>query len=163
MSQTLDINTERGRLAAADQLRATEIVFGSDHEFAFLSTAMTGAAAADGFIVKSGTVTGIAEVKSRDMDYAKLFGGFKAEWLVSFQKLLDVQSLSKLLRIPSYGLLYLVPSAMVLVVRFTDSSGDIVCQYRVEETKTKASCNGGQAIRENAFIKMDKAKIYKER
>jgi hypothetical protein len=160
---TLDINTERGRVAAADQKRATEIVFGNNHQFHFLHTPTTGAAAVDGFICKDGIVTGVAEIKSRDTTYENLMTAFGGEWLVTHQKLLDLQSVSRLLKIPAYGLLYLTKSGCVVVVAITDSEGFFICHHREETTKTQKTCNGGEATRENSFIDVFRAKVYRER
>jgi hypothetical protein len=88
------------------------------------------------------------------------FGG---EWLVTHQKLLDLQSVSRLLEIPSYGLLFHVPSNCVVVVTITNSEGEFVCRHREEDTKTQRSCNGGQALRRNSFIDVRGAKVYRER
>ena len=158
---TLDINSPRGRIAAADQLRAVEIVFGGANGFNFFSTATDDAAAIDGFVVHLGIINAVAEIKSRDCTYENLMGPFKGEWLLSHQKLLDVQAISRLLRIPGYGFLFLVPSDMVLVLTLTNSLGTIVCRHREELTATKKSCNGGSIQRNNAYIDVSGAKIYR--
>jgi hypothetical protein len=157
----LDINSPRGRIAAADQLRAVEIVFGGANGFNFFSTATDDAAAIDGFIVRNSVITGLAEVKSRDMDYETLLGKYHGEWLLTFQKLLDIQKVSQLLHIPGYGLLFLIPSDMVLVLTLTNSLGTIVCRHREELTATKKTCNGGSIQRNNAYIDVSGAKIYR--
>lgn len=159
----LDINTKRGRVAAADQLRATEIVFGKDHQFHFLVTSITGAAAVDGFICKNGVVTGVAEIKSRDTDYNTLMTSFAGEWLVTHQKLLDLQSVSRLLKVPSYGLVYLTKSDCVIVVAITNSEGEFVCRHREERSQTQATCNGGVANRMNSKVDVRGSKVYKEK
>ena len=158
---TLDINSPRGRIAAADQLRAVEIVFGGANGFNFFSTATDDAAAIDGFIVRSNIITGVAEIKSRDTSYETLLGQYHGEWLLTFQKLLDLQKVSQLLKIPGYGLLYLIPSDMVLVLTLVNSLGTIVCRHREELTATQRTCNGGSIQRNNAYIDVSGAKIYR--
>ena len=162
MTAHLDINTPNGQRAAALQLRATEIVFGRSDAFSFVHTPTNDASAIDGFIVKAGVATGIAEAKSRDMTYEQLIGPFKGEWLLTLQKLQDIAAVSKLLFLPGYGLLYLVPSARVLVIPLTASNGNIICSYREEMTETQATCNGGKIFRENAYINVANARIYNE-
>ena len=160
---TLDINTPKGREAAADQQRAAEIVFRSSAAHSFVHTAMNDAAAIDGFIVKDGIAVGIAEIKSRyDMNYAQLMVDRAAEWLLTHQKLLDLQKVSQLLRLPGYGFIYLKQEGMVLVVQLTNAEGEIICKYRVENTATQRTINGGVANRDNAFISVVNAKIYRE-
>jgi hypothetical protein len=161
---SLDINTPRGQVAAADQIRAAEIVFGGESQraagFSFIHTQTDEASAVDGFIVKDGMIAGLAEIKSRDMTYEQLMGPFKGEWLLTMQKLSDIAHLSKLLRVAGYGLVYCVPSNLVLGVLLTSKQGLIECTYRTENTTTKESCNGGSAQRLNAFIQMKNARIY---
>lgn len=157
---SLDINTPKGRVAAEQQHRATEIVFGKFSDFEFLHTPDTDAAAVDGFILKSGEMVGVAEIKSRDSTYDNMMNSFNGEWLLTFQKLLDIQSVSRLLRLPAYGFIYLVPDEMVLAVVLTDSSGELVCKYRNEQTQTQKTVNGGVANRINSFICVRGAKKY---
>lgn len=160
MTTTLDINSQRGRAAASFQHRATEIVFGNSPDHYFIHTPDDDAAAVDGFIVRAQEVVGFAEIKSRDSTYANLMGSFNSEWLLSYQKLLDMQAVSKLMRLPGYGFLYLIPDEMVLVLALTSGIGGITCRHRTEFTNTQATCNGGNAFRNNAFIRVDGAKIY---
>lgn len=162
MNAALDINTPKGREAAADQQRATDLVFKNSAAHSFIHTAMDDAAAVDGFIVKDGIAVGVAEIKSRyDMNYAQLMMERDGEWLLTHQKLLDLQRVSQLLRLPGYGFIYLKQDEMVLAVQLTNSNGDIVCKYRVENTATQRTINGGTAHRDNAFIDVSKSRIYR--
>lgn len=162
MNPSLDINSPRGRKAADDQMHATNIVFGKSPDFAFVHTQTDNAAAVDGIIVKNGFASGIAEVKSRDMTFERLMGEFVGEWLLTLQKLKDMADVSRLLCLPGYGMLYLVPSRVVLVVQLTAATGQIVCRYRTDVTETQKTCNGGKVVRENAYIQMRTAKVYRE-
>lgn len=162
MNAALDINTERGRAAAEMQHRAADIVFGRSETHSFIHTSDTDCAAVDGFIVAGGFVSGFAEIKSRDSTHQNFMTTFKAEWLLTHQKLLDIQSISKLLRLPGYGMIYLIPDGIVLVVQLTDKNGIITCKYRTAHTETQRTINGDVANRLNAFINVASAKIYRQ-
>lgn len=161
MNSRLDITTERGKKAFEDQLEAMKIVFKhSQGNHFFAHTAGDDAAPIDGFVIKDGFVLAAAEVKSRDMSHGQLFGQFKGEWLLTLAKLHDMAKLSGILRIPGYGFLYLMPSRMVLAQKLCNDKGEIICEYRTEQTETQATCNGGKANRLNAFIQMQSARTY---
>ena len=154
----LDINTPRGEIAKADQIAAAKIVFdGSEYKFHHTDT--NGPARVDGVVTLEGMVVGVAEIKSRDMTEGDLIGQFKYEWLITMDKILDLVEAAKLLGVTGYGMLYLKPSQKVLVVRICDSKGNLTCKFRVEKTETQATCNGGTALRDNAFIDMRKARV----
>lgn len=160
MNQTLDINTIRGRIAAEDQRAAAEIVCGGS-SCQFFHTDDTGPAKVDGIIVRNGVVCGVAEIKTRENTLEDLMGQWKGEWLLTYQKLLDVAGVSQLLAVPGYGMLYLPNSSCVLVTQLTNRAGLITCNPRIQRTTTQATCNGGKADRQNAFIDMRNASIYR--
>jgi len=162
MAANLDINTDRGRVAAALQHRAADIVFSRSESHCFIHTSDTDCAAVDGFIVAAGFIAGFAEIKSRDSTYNNFMTAFKGEWLLTHQKLLDIQAISKLLRLPGYGMIYLVPDEIVLVLQLTDKDGIITCKYRTAHTETQRTINGDVANRLNAFINVSSAKIYRQ-
>lgn len=161
MNGAIDILTPRGRIAAQDQLEAAEIVFRHSTNIWFVHTPTDDAAAVDGFIIKDNCAHALAEIKSRDNTLEDMMQKFGGKWLLTHQKLLDIHALSRLMRIPAFGFVYLKPSACVLAVRLTDKTGLIVCRYKILATETAATCNGGLARRENAFIDVSQAKIYK--
>jgi hypothetical protein len=167
MNPALDINTPRGRISVQDQHRAAAIVFRNRDGFDFISTADDDSSAVDGFIVREfdgprRIVTGVAEIKSRNASYETLMGSFGGEWLLTHQKLLDIQSVSRLLRVTGYGFLFLKQSGCVLVVTLTNADGAIVCKHREDRTETQATCNGGTATRENSYIDVIGAMVYRE-
>jgi hypothetical protein len=159
MNTNLDINTPKGRAAAVDQERAAYIVF-RDANTTFYPTDDHGAAKVDGIIVRNGFIQGVVEIKSRNMRLSQLLTEFRSEWLLTMEKLEDIARASALLGAPGYGLLYLVPDHKVLAARLSDKDGVIVCNYRIDRTLTQATCNGGCATRDNAFISMEHSKIY---
>lgn len=161
MNQTLDINTERGKIAAADQIVAAEMVFRNSENSWFVHTKTNDAAVIDGFVIKDGFAVAIAEIKSRDNTLEEMMGEFNGEWLLTYQKLLGIQTISRLMLIPAFGFVYLKPSACVLAIRLTDANGLIVCSHHEKRTQTQATCNGGTATRLNSFIDVRNAKIFR--
>lgn len=161
MNGALDILTPRGRIAAQDQLEAAEIVFRHSTNIWFVHTPTDDAAAVDGFIIKDNCAHALAEIKSRDNTLEDMMQKFGGKWLLTHQKLLDIHALSRLMRIPAFGFVYLKPSACVLAVRLTDKTGLIVCSHHEKRTKTQATCNRGTATRLNSFIDVRNAKIFR--
>lgn len=157
----LDINTPKGREAALCQSNAIDIVASNNRSFVLMHTNDTGAAKVDVLIFKNDVLFGVAEIKSRSMNLNQL-AAFNHEWLVSMQKIWDMQQVSELLRVPAYGWLYLQPEDVVLSVKITDDAGLIVCNYRADVSATKATCNGGTANRHNAFINMRDARVFRK-
>lgn len=160
---SLDINTPRGRIAAQDQENAARIVFGESsgsNRYKFVRTSDTDRAAVDGIVFRDWTISSVCEIKSRDCDYDTLMNEFHGEWLLTYQKLLDLQKVCQLLCVPGYGLLYLKGSQEVVVLKLVNESGHIACKFRIQRTETQATCNGGKAIRENAYIDVRGGRVY---
>ena len=160
---SLDINTPKGRACAADQIEAMRIVYEQHPEFQVKFTSDTDGAVVDVFICKGNHILSTGEIKARhDMNYQRLMGERRGEWLLTMKKLTDMGQLCKLLCIPGYGYVYLPSDRLVLAVILCDRQGRIVCKYRTERTETQASINGGVAHRINAFIRMDNARKYRD-
>lgn len=161
LRSTMDINTERGRVAALHQIWCVrEVLTLHKPGYQYVHTSDTDAAVIDGFVVDpKGQIVAGLEVKSRYNITLEMFmTKMQGRWLLTLQKLNDMQFLAGLLRIPMYGFLYIVPSKIVLVERLVDRDGNIVCSYYAEETETQRTINGGRAIRPNAYIDMNRAR-----
>jgi len=156
---SLAILTPQGQIYAADQIEAARIVFlrGSAR---FVHTNLKEKAIIDGVIVEDGIIVGVAEIKTRETTLSTLRTSFNNEWLITANKIDFLKTASILFDAPGYGILYLKPDKMCLMVKITDESGAICCDYCREETVTQATCNGGTATRVNAFINMSKAKHF---
>lgn len=158
----LDINTPRGRRAAQDQARALDIV-ATTTGLVFAATDDTERAIVDAVAIKAGRIVAVVEVKSREMTAQTLRGAFGNRWLVTLDKIITAAQVAEALRVPLIGLLYLVPDNLVLSIRLSGKDGQLVCDYSVQKTATQATCNGGTAIRQNAFINMAAARQYQGR
>jgi hypothetical protein len=99
------------------------------------------------------------EIKAREMTEAEL-KRFGNEWLVTFEKIQKGALIAKSLCVPFYGVLYLIPDQKTYLVKLTDEHGNIVAPMRLEVTETQATCNGGTALRTNAYVSVEGAKVY---
>jgi len=156
---SLAITTERGKISAQDQHDALEIVF-RDSEWSYKEFRNDKPSMVDAMIYRE-FLEAVVEVKARDFGINQLRSTFKNEWLVSAHKIDSMMAASALLCVPGYFILYMKPDRMCMMVKVTEESGLPCRKYRMEETWTQATCNGGKALRVNAFIDMEDAKIYK--
>lgn len=81
----------------------------------------------------------------------KRFGSY----LVSYSKIEKLIAISKSLQ--CYGLLivYLIPDTKIVWCKVCDKQGNLLVDINRQTTSTQATCNGGTAIRDNAYIPFD--------
>jgi hypothetical protein len=162
----LDINTVRGQISLEQERRAAAIFEQNYPSLTYIGTQKDGTAAVDAVVlrerlenpleseVKITEVFYVAEAKCRDMSLRTLTGPFHNEWLVTASKLERGRIVALLLRVPLIGCLYLNDDDLLLLQHLADARGQWVCQFRVDKTLTQATINGGEALRDNAFINM---------
>jgi hypothetical protein len=104
----------------------------------------------DRIFFRDGACKCVAEIKSRNMDMAKLkqFGTY----LISNSKLKYGEELSRMTGIPFYLFVRLIPDDIIVYWNIFDRHGKALLNYTVETTTTQATCEGGKAERENAFL-----------
>lgn len=153
----LDVLSERGRQAVEDA-RVGLSYIGRQ----YVETPQETSADIDGFFLSRDTrsIAAAFEAKARDMTIEQLRGQFRNEWILTHDKIEKGAAIARALCVPFYGVCYLIPSEITLVIKIADPAGNVVADYRIDETRTKENCNGGSIIRKNAFIKMDRARIY---
>lgn len=158
----LDILTPKGQQSAQQQIDAINAILAQRPGTTFIHTALDGPAAVDGFFIRDGEIRAVAEVKCRvDMDYAKFMGERKGEWLITNQKIEDMRILCAMLQVPGFGVLYLVNDGLVLMRKLVDSTGQTTEVFRIDDTRTQRTVNGGSAMRANAFIPMHNAHQFR--
>lgn len=108
----------------------------------------------DGIIVKEKKIVAIYELKTRDIKFETLCKQYNDEFLISKSKLDAGVQMSKHTRTPFVLILNTTIDDNIFIKSITNDNGEIICQYRIEKTKTKKNIDGGVAIRDNAFIKM---------
>lgn len=150
----LDINTERGQVSLKHERRAIELLGSRWPGVKFIDTEKTGGAVIDGFIIVDDVLKGIAEVKARDMNFETLTKVFRTEWLVTYDKIVGCREIADGMQTNFWGLLYLIPDDLLLLKCLYKHKGGWQAGFRVDKTDTQATCNGGAARRDNAFIDM---------
>lgn len=159
MLNTLDINTERGRIAAKQQAKAIEVLE-QRTGMRFVTTDDRDSALVDAFAYdQQNRMVAVCEVKSRSMTLRQL-KDWRNEWLITYEKIRHGCDMAKTLRVPFIGVLYLTPDDLVLTIIISDKSGNLMQPTRIERTETQATTNGGKIIRSNAYINMNAATKY---
>lgn len=107
------------------------------------------------------TIVGVAEIKTRDnagpvkltVEYLKRDG-----YLITHEKVMHGQKVSKFLSVPFYVIVRLVNDHVILFWKMTDDKGEPQFDYPVRPTTTQATCNGGTAVRNNAYLPIQYSK-----
>ena len=104
----------------------------------------------DRVFTRDGKVVALAEIKSREMSLDELreYGSY----LVTYKKILMGVGIAQELGVPFFLFVRLLKSGQIVYWQIdTDTLRDV----EVRETKTQATCNGGSAIRDNAYLPLD--------
>jgi hypothetical protein len=109
----------------------------------------------DGIITKQGKVVGLYELKVRDISHHELESTFDNSLLISKNKIETGMRIAQLCSSKFVILLHTLKDARTFIKTITDEKGDLVCSFEEHQTKTKKNIEGGQAIRDNYFIKMN--------
>ena len=104
-----------------------------------------------------GAMCAAFEVKSRQMSLGQLrtFGSY----LVTQDKLIALSNVCKSLAIHGYLAVYLMQSNTVAYWHVCNKGGEMLIRFESAVTKTQATCNGGEAERENAYLSLDSMKL----
>lgn len=160
----MDVNTPKGKEATAQEqrllrsLRKQYISKGIDIQFA--ETDKTMPVSLDGIMIIKDQVTGVYEVKCRNIDLTKLRDSYKNEALLTYDKLRSGVDVSERLMIPFYCIVFLVDEPLGLIIQLTDNKGQIIAKTRLERTRTPKSVNGGSVVRTNAYVDMSTAHSF---
>lgn len=160
----LDVLSPRGQVSVADEERMA-VSLERIYSFKYLTTPKDQPSVADGMLLSDSAIFAVVETKCRyDIPNAKDFyeGMYSGEWLVTFDKYMRNCELARMLCITLVGIIVLPKSNEWIIKRlFCGSTNTHLTTIRLETTKTKATINGGTALRTNAFIDMRGAKINK--
>ena len=157
MSQ-LDINTERGQETLLEEKEAAKIIESYWPGCRYIHTDKTGTAAVDAMIFRHDKYVAVAETKCRQMTLDRLTGEFNNEWLVTNDKLKNGAMAADLFDVEFWGVLYLVPSKVLIRVKLY-RKGQWLVPIRTAHTETQKTVNGGKIVRENAYIDVSRADI----
>ena len=157
----MDILTEKGMVSVRDELMAKSIWESNFQEYRYIDTPKGKPAAFDAVLVKGNTVFAVVETKCRrDMTLEKFRDQYKSQWLVTYKKIKDCCIAADLMSVPFVGFLYIQPSN-ILLTKEIYSNGQFKQKMTIQQTRTQATTNGGQIVRDNAYIDMSDAKIVK--
>jgi hypothetical protein len=155
----LDCDTPRGQVFMARQ----DELFGILNRLGYTVIATKGKShPSDAILAKTinGQLTlhGVAEIKTRQrpltIEYIRDNG-----YLISDQKIRDGRKNGIVLGVAFYVIVKIVDDPVIFVWKITQPDGQYCFAYQVKQTQTKANCNGGVAIRMNAFLPYEHAKV----
>jgi hypothetical protein len=145
---SLDCNTANGRRYINYQHLCLQS-FCTEKNVSFVPTVDTSEADVDAVLWRK-HIVGVAEVKTRNMTFTELsrFGSY----LITYAKLTKLCSVAKALHCPGLLIVYLIPDNRTIWWKICDKTGDFLFNPKIERTETQATCNGGTAIRYNAYL-----------
>lgn len=154
----MDVMTKRGQSSLEYERRAIEKFSLAHPDQRYIETPKHRPAEVDGVFMRQGALSAVAEVKTRNLTREKLRNEYDDKWLVTADKVDAGRTVSRLLRVPFVGLLYLIPDDLLLVLTITDSTGHWAFDFERRKTITKRTINGGEVERMNAFLPLRTAK-----
>jgi hypothetical protein len=154
--KNLDILTEKGQKTLLEENLVVEKLR-DKWKVQVINTNKDDCAAIDNILVRDNTTVAICEIKCRQLTREQL-ASYGNTWLITHQKIKEGAQVSRLLRVPFIGVLYLVPDDLVLYWKITDNDGNYQFDYDVRNTETQRTVNGGLIIRENAYLHTKYAK-----
>lgn len=149
---SLDINTKKGQ----ESLKKEAIMLNyvkNKWKVDIIETDKEVDAVCDGFIVKNGIIRAVFESKCRNLSLDELenFGS----WLVTYEKIEKCKLISKMLKVPFIGLLYLEKDNLVMYWVITNNNGEYLFDFNKMNTRTQKTINGGTINRINAYLPVE--------
>lgn len=148
--KNLDILTTKGQKTLQEENAVIQRLI-DKWKIQIINTDKDDCASIDNLFVRDDVLMAISEIKCRQLTRKQLeyYGN---TWLITHQKIKDGAMLSKLLRVPFIGVLYLVPDDIILYWKITDKDGNYLFDFDVKNTETQRTVNGGLIVRENAYL-----------
>jgi hypothetical protein len=152
----LDCRTEKGKTYIHQQLECAERLEGA-WKCQVIATPIDLPSDVDALLVRDGILMGIAEIKARELDLNKLseFGSY----LITNDKITRIAELSRRLRVAGFIIVSLLHDRNIVFWKISDEAGNLLVNAEVKNTITQATCNGGSAERENAYLPLSSMKF----
>lgn len=119
----------------------------------------------DGFRIEGSAITGIFEGKVRQAGYRdgaiEYNGRLYDDYLITAQKLDQGIEMAKQMRTDFLLYVLLSHTAHILCFTIYKASTNQALPFKRRTTKTQAGVNGGEAVRENAFLEIRGAEVIK--
>ena len=156
---SLDINTARGQETARQELDAAGLFERSFPGVTYIHTPKRKPADYDSVLVKNGSIIAVVAMRCCAKYDLETFRSsrFGTSLLISFHKLLKGVDAARINCVPFTVMVYFPTDRALLCQRVWEPEYGFKVGFRVEKTKTQATVNGGEAIRDNAYIDMDGA------
>jgi len=159
----LDINTPRGQETLADEKKAAE-AFEREYGWRYIHTPKVRASKIDAILLnEQSEIAGVVLASARyECSIDKFMTEWDAEWLLTWRKLAVAARVARDLQVMLFGFLYVVDDRLLLIKRLYDPMRPVrtarwLAQFRLDRTETKATVNGGRAVRLNAFVNIEQA------
>ena len=155
----LDINTPKGQITLVNEKEMIER-FAKRFNLQVMETPKKLQAKCDGFFGRDNVIVSLFESKCREVTEEQ-FIHFKT-WILTREKLIACRDIAAKLCVPFIGLVYLLPEKIIYWWELSDNEGNWKVNFESRFTKTQSNVNGGQIIRENAYIPIEYAKIIRK-
>ena len=161
----LGVLSPKGQASLVQEAKAAEIFRSHNPDLTYITTPKDKPSRIDGVLVdKNGVIRAVVEAKSRyGISLANFQRKFHNEWLITYEKLATAANVAQLFHVPLVGFLYLVEDKTLLTIQLADQWGHFSQPFRVEKTETTKDINVGSTFRNNAFVKMDKARVFHQK
>jgi hypothetical protein len=157
----LDILSRRGRLSAEQEQRAVGVFRKHHPDYIYAGTPKDKPADIDAVLVNGSDLVAVVETKCRKLTLQQLLEKYQGLWLVSFDKIERARRGAMSHQVPLVGWLWLDDDQLLLTQRLCEADGTFAVTIAIKTTMTQRTINGGTAVRSNAFIPMDKAKVLR--
>ena len=168
MNSSLDCNTPRGQIYIGSQLSCQDRIE-TALKCEIIKTDTTSSSDIDALLVRNKTLIGLAEVKSREMgiklgdghsDNKLIYRGNEYDsYLITYDKLEKLKQLCCAFGVPGFLFVSLLQDSRIIFWKICGSKGNYLVELKKEITRTQATCNGGIAHRENAYLSLNSMKI----
>ena len=159
----MDILTPKGKESAQQEIRAASIFQTHFPEMNYVHTPKDKPAKVDAVLTKNGEICAVVETKCRGFGLEKLQKDFGNQWLITWEKVESARQIAQSLSVPLVGFLYMIPDDTLMVLKMCEPDGSLCLDMAIRNTYTQETINGGQVMRNNVYISMDDAKIYRSK
>jgi hypothetical protein len=157
----LDILSKKGQKTLEQERQAIEIWHSHVPDWVYNETPKDSPSPVDAIITNGGCCRAVVETKCRDMSEDMFSNTFDKKWLVTFDKILKAKDIADSLQIPFLGFLYLTKSNCLIWQKLWTPNKGWLIEIDVRKTKTQATVNGGEIYRDNAYIDMKDATVWR--
>jgi hypothetical protein len=158
----MDILSERGQNSLMHE-RIVAMWIENKWNCRYIETPKDSPALIDAIITDgmAGFMKAVIETKCRyNVTLPQFQTRFENKWLVTWEKVQNAMKIATSLGVDCVGLLYLVEDKTLMIQKLCDKHGNLTAEMHIKNTTTQATINGGSIARNNAYILMNKAKIF---